>query len=96
MNNHLDYDTLEFVDTHYGVQFKDRSGNQSPGVMLGAIRINGELSPLYVPKDYIEKSLVNKKENSFVFPKDSGMRKIVCLVGTTKIERSKNGSEKKA
>ena len=66
MNNHLDYDTLEFVDTYSGIQFKDRAGNQSPGVMFGAIRINGELSPLYVPKDYIEGSLTKKKESTIV------------------------------
>ena len=87
MNNHLDYDTLEFVDTHYGVQFKDRLGSQSPGVMFGAIRIDGKLSPIYVPKDYIEKSLVNKEENNFTFPENSGMRKIVCLVGSTKFKK---------
>ena len=88
MNNHLDYDTLEFVDTYYGVQFKDRLGSQSPGVMFGAIRINGELSPLYVPKDYIEKSLVNKKDNSFTPPEGMELRKVVYLAGSARFKEA--------
>lgn len=88
MNNHLDYDTLEFVDTHCGVQFKDRLGSQSPGVMFGAIRIDGKLSPLYVPKDYIEKSLVNKKENNFTPPEGMELKKVVCLVGSVRFKET--------
>ena len=88
MNNHLDYDTLEFIDTYSGIQFKDRAGNQSPGVMFGAIRINGELSPLYVPKDYIKGSLANKKENNFIPPKGMELRKVICLVGSVRFKET--------
>ena len=88
MNNHLDYDTLEFVDTYYGVQFKDRLGSQPPGVMFGAIRIDGKLSPLYVPKDYIEKSLVNKEESSFTPPEGMELKKVVCLVGSVRFKET--------